>query len=82
MLVTGDSLGLFLGLAMGKRVLALFGPTSPGQHGPHERLRTLTPEIKRDCLPCFKAGCVYPDPCMGHIAPRQVMDAIEAWGVA
>jgi heptosyltransferase-2 len=80
-LITSDTLGLYLGIALGKKVLGLFGPTSGKEQSPHPRLRLLYPELGRDCLPCFQKNCDYDDPCMKYISPAQVMAALEEWGV-
>jgi heptosyltransferase-2 len=82
LLVTNDSLGLYLGIALGRRVLGLFGPTSATEQSPHERLRMLTPPDERPCMPCCKTVCAHGDPCIQSITPRRVCDEIEAWGVA
>jgi heptosyltransferase-2 len=80
-LITSDTLGLYLGIAMGKKVLGLFGPTSGREQSPHPNLRLIYPSIERDCLPCFQKQCDYQDPCMGYITPEQVLTAIEEWEV-
>ncbi len=79
-LVTNDSLGLFLALALGKRVLALFGPTPSADMAPNENLRILTPPGDRDCLPCCRATCARNDPCMQYITPETVYEALMEWG--
>lgn len=81
MIVTGDSLAIFLGLALGKRVLALFGPTSPAEHGKHRNLRVVVTPVRRECMPCFKAECAVGDVCMKYITPGMVMAEIERWKV-
>ncbi len=80
LLVTNDSLGLHLGIAQGKKVVALMGPTSIKELTPTERLKVLTPEVDRECIPCYKPECPYDDTCMAHISPEDVYDAITQWG--
>ena len=80
MLVTNDSLGLFLGVAMGRKVLGLFGPTAASEVAPRENLRTLEPENFADCRPCLRPACERGDPCIRHIAPETVFRAIQDWG--
>lgn len=77
-LITNDSLGLHLGIALGKKVIALLGPSASTELSPHPNLRILTPSLDRDCIPCCKAECEYGDPCMRHITPQAVCDAIQA----
>lgn len=81
LLITSDTLGLYLGIALGKKVLALMGPTSGREQSPHPNLRLTYPEINRDCLPCFQKTCDYDDPCMDYISPARVLAAIEEWGI-
>lgn len=77
LLITNDSLGLYLGIALGKKVLALFGPTSPREQSPHENLRILTADADRD------HSCLAPyDPTgrtMDEIEPERIFAAITAW---
>jgi heptosyltransferase-2 len=81
-LITSDTLGLYLGIALGKKVLCLIGPTSGREQSPHPNLRIIYPAIERDCLPCFQKQCDYDDPCMNYISPAQVMASIHEWGIA
>ena len=77
-LVTNDSLGLYLGIALEKKVVVLVGPTSATELSPHENLRILTPTVDRDCIPCFKSDCALGETCMEYIEPQAVYEAIEA----
>lgn len=77
-LVTGDTLGLHLGLALGKRVVALFGPT------PHRRIQffgrgtAVLPQPPPVCAPCLKPECDRPVTCMAHIQPERVFRCVCA----
>lgn len=82
MLITNDSLGLHLGVALGKRVLGLIGPSPATELSPHKNLRLLTPPLDRDCIPCCKSTCELDDSCMNYITPEMVFRAIEDWGPA
>ncbi|MBU0673293.1 MAG: glycosyltransferase family 9 protein [Proteobacteria bacterium] len=81
MLITSDSLGLYLGIALGKKVLALFGPSSEIDQSPHPNLRFVKPPLDRECIPCQKKECELNDPCMAYITPEQVLAAIDDWRV-
>jgi len=81
LLVTNDSLGLHLGVALGKKVLAMFGPTSPSQVPPAPNLKILTPALEWECIPCYKNECSYNDACMDYIFPEVVFDSVDKWGV-
>ena len=70
-LVSNDSLGLHLALALGKPVVALFGPTIAGEvEGPG--LLRMMPPLDWDCIPCGRADCVRATPCMQFITPESV----------
>lgn len=81
LLITSDTLGLYLGIALGKKVLCLVGPTSGKEQSPHPNLRIIYPDIDRECLPCFQKQCEHNDPCMGYISAAQVLAAIKEWRV-
>ena len=75
-LVTNDSLGLHIGLALGKPVIALFGPTLAGEvEG--ARLTRITPPLDWDCMPCLKPTCIRETPCMPHISVATVGRAVR-----
>ena len=77
LLVTNDSLGLHLALALNKKVVALFGPTSPKELKFFNRGISLTPEIKLDCIPCFEKECKYSRLCIDTISPTTVYQTIR-----
>ncbi len=79
LLITSDTLGLYLGIALGKKVIGLFGPTMGSEQSPHPHLRILYPPLDRACIPCFQKQCEHNDPCMGHILPQQVLNLIDTW---
>jgi ADP-heptose:LPS heptosyltransferase len=73
-LVTSDTLGMHLAIALRKNVVALFGPTCPQEidlYGRGVKLHKSVP-----CSPCYKRTC--PDPvCMKGITPERVLDEIR-----
>ena len=76
-LVSNDSLGLHLALALGKPVVGLFGPTIASEvDGPG--LVRLTPPLDWDCIPCVQASCARGSPCMPFITPEQVERSVRA----
>lgn len=72
--VSSDSLGMHLAIALGKKVIALFGPTCPQEvslYGQGAKLFAGVP-----CSPCYKPAC--PDlKCMKAITPEQVFNEIK-----
>ncbi len=77
-IVTSDSLGLHLSLALkNTRLVALFGPTAPEQIYLYGRGIKLTPDCHRACVPCYQSRCDYADPCMNYLSVEMVADAVE-----
>lgn len=75
LLVTNDSLGLHIALALGRPVVALFGPTLASEvQG--DRLIKLTPSLNWTCIPCLEVSCNQPNPCVNHITLAEVLSAV------
>ena len=77
LIVTCDSLGMHLGLAMKKKVIVLFGPTPSEQI--HMYDRGVIIRDNRSCIhaPCMQASCPDHMRCMSAIQPTQILDAIH-----
>lgn len=74
-IVTNDSLGLHIAMALGKPVVALFGPTiSTEVEG--ENLVKIVPPLDWDCIPCVESTCQKPVPCIEHISVETVQQAV------
>ncbi|MBI5805187.1 glycosyltransferase family 9 protein [candidate division TA06 bacterium] len=73
LLVSADTLGMHLGIALGKRTVALFGPTCSQEIDLYQKGEKLSAGAK--CSPCYKTYC--PDPvCMSDLTPESVRDAV------
>jgi len=71
--VSSDSLGMHLAIALGKKVVALFGSTSSREISLYGRGTKLDAGVS--CAPCYKQTC--PDmTCMIEITPDQVFEEI------
>jgi heptosyltransferase-2 len=73
--VTGDTLALHLALALSRRVVAFFGPTSAVEvelYGLGEKL--LSPE-GCDCF--YRHRCRHDIPCLAKLEPSSVLAAVE-----
>jgi heptosyltransferase-2 len=77
LLVCTDGLVLHLALALGKRVIALFGPTPPEQVYLYGQGVKLTAPVLRDCSPCNGKRCLWGQSCMGHIEPEAVAEHVR-----
>lgn len=77
LIITADSLGLHLGLALKKRVVALFGPTSHREIYFYNRSSFLLPEAPYKCMPCLKSNCDKEKQCMEYISVERVKKRIE-----
>jgi len=73
-LVTSDTLGMHLAIALKKKIVALFGPTCPQEIDLYDRgvkLFTGAP-----CAPCYRQTC--PDAvCMNEIGPSRVFKEVK-----
>lgn len=77
LIVTADTLGLHLGLALKKRVIGLFGPTSPHEFCFYNCGTYLLPDSPYDCIPCFILTCDKKRQCMEYILPAKVKERID-----
>jgi heptosyltransferase-2 len=76
LLVTNDSLGLHIAHALGKKIVALFGPTISNEVYIKDGVKLL-PETEFDCLPCLSTRCVKGRSCLYDIKPVTVLKTIE-----
>jgi len=74
-LVTGDTLALHVGVALGKKVVALFGPTSAAEIDLYGRGIKLTSEL--NCLCCYRRTCDKSPNCMEALPLERVFRAVE-----
>jgi len=72
LVVCGDTLAMHLSLALGRRTIVLFGPTSAAEIEVYGRGEKVVP--KMECLVCYKATCDFVPNCMDLIT----VDMVEA----
>ncbi|MBU1061330.1 MAG: glycosyltransferase family 9 protein [Candidatus Omnitrophica bacterium] len=77
LIVTNDSLGLHLAIALKKKVIALFGPTSEREVYMFDRGCIIRPQQKLKCMPCFSTRCRFGRSCMYMIEPETVCKKIK-----
>jgi heptosyltransferase II len=72
--VTGDSLGLHLALALGCHVVAWFGPTVPAEIDLFDRGIKLVTAM--DCAPCMRGACEVRPACRDRVEPGAIAAAV------
>jgi len=77
LLVTNDSLGLHIALALRKKVVILYGPTNQHETHFYGRGEVLYPETKLECIPCLQQVCRQEKHCMESIPADHVRDAVR-----
>lgn len=79
LLITNDTGPMHAAAAVGRPVLALFGPTEPQRTGPYGQLANV---LRRPlpCVPCFRNTCrqAIDRQCLIELAPREVATAALA----
>lgn len=74
-ILSADSLGMHVAIALKRPVIAWFGPTCDQEvdlFGRGEKIVTDFP-----CSPCYLKVCPKPVSCMEDMAPRTVLDALQ-----
>jgi len=78
LLITNDTGPMHVAAALGKPLVALFGPTEPRRTGPYGRLEDVL-RVGLPCSPCFKSYCTYeqPNECLKALDPATVLDLAQ-----
>ena len=76
LIITNDSLGLHLAVALNKKVIALIGPTSVTEIPTLPNVKIIKPSKNLNCIPCFKRYCRTGDPCMNYVSVSTVAKTI------
>jgi ADP-heptose:LPS heptosyltransferase len=75
--VGSDSGPMHMAAALGRPVVAAFGPGSIERFGPSGADVVLVAHQPMPCRPCFDA-CIYSSPlCLDAISPRAMLDAVD-----
>jgi ADP-heptose:LPS heptosyltransferase len=75
-MVTGDTLGMHVATAQGKRIVALFGPTSAQEIQLYGRGDKIVPQ-GLECLCCYLSDCDVAPACMERIESREVFASVR-----
>src|SRR5207344_2360072 len=73
--VTGDTLAMHLSLALGRRTVVLFGPTSAPEIEMYGLGEKVVPDMT--CLSCYKTSCDFVPNCMDLISVDDVTSAVH-----
>ena len=73
--VAGDTLAMHLSLALGRRTVVLFGPTSAAEIEMYGLGEKIAPRM--DCLVCYKPTCDFVPNCMDLITTDSVEAAVR-----
>lgn len=77
LVIASDTMALHLGLAVGTRVIGMFGPTCHQEIDFYDRGE---PVIMRcDCSPCYRKTCRHSESCMSKLSPIQVLKTVEKY---
>jgi heptosyltransferase-2 len=74
-LVTGDTLAMHVALALSRRTVILFGPTSAPEIETYGLGEKVLPDMA--CLSCYKTSCDFVPNCMDLISVNMVKEAVE-----
>ena len=74
-LLSSDSLALHFGIALNKRLVVFFGPTSAAEIELYGLGEKLVPE--RDCAVCYKKDCELKPNCMDELSVKDVFAAVK-----
>jgi len=78
LMVTNDTGPMHVAAALGRPLVALFGPTEPRRTGPYGQIENVL-RIDLPCSPCLKGHCTYekPNECLNAISPAMVFERVR-----
>ena len=78
LMVTNDTGPMHVAAALGKPMVALFGPTEPRRTGPYRQLDDVL-RMDLPCSPCLSHRCHFarPNECLKTISPQMVRDRVQ-----
>jgi lipopolysaccharide heptosyltransferase II len=78
LMITNDTGPMHAAAALGKPLVALFGPTAPRRTGPYGQLENVL-RIELPCEPCLKSYCTWKNPneCLTAISPATVFERAQ-----
>jgi heptosyltransferase I len=76
LVITNDTGPMHVAAALGRPVIALFGPTDPRNTGPYGQAKQVMQLTEPPCVPCMSGQCHYERPlaCLRDITPELVCE--------
>jgi len=81
LIISSDSLGLHIALALKKSVISIFGPTDEEEVFFYNRGEAIGPvdSFKCENIPCFKPECQNDSFCMDNIDINKIFERVKHW---
>lgn len=76
-IITQDSLGIHISLALKKNVIGLFGPTDPQEVYSYGKIRVIQPVQKCEYMPCYSPDCLIKSICMQDIPLDKIVSTVK-----
>ncbi len=78
LMITNDTGPMHVAAALGKPLIALFGPTEPRRTGPYGQLHNVL-RIDLPCSPCLDSHCHYEkrNECLNALSPAMVLQRVQ-----
>jgi len=77
LIISNDSLGMHIAIALKKKVLGLFGPNPSQEVDFYNRGKAILPNPLPPCLPCSQEACTWKKHCMEDIEVDRVYKEIK-----
>jgi heptosyltransferase-2 len=76
-IITQDSLGLHIAIALKKKVIGIFGPTSFKEVYPYNRCQFILPKVNCKYMPCYESICKNDKFCMDYINLNEIISKVN-----
>ena len=76
-IITQDSLGLHIAIALKKKVVGIFGPTSFKEVYPYNRCQFILPKVNCKYMPCYESICKNDKFCMDYINLNEIISKVN-----
>jgi lipopolysaccharide heptosyltransferase I len=79
LVIANDTGPMHVAAALGRPLIALFGPTNPRRTGPYGSLNRVLQLDSPPCIPCLQSTCHYPAPlaCLRRLTAWQVFAKVR-----